>query len=200
MSIHRRQALTAIALTTLPLRVLAQSSAARVNVEGQWFDSVALVADTELLLNGVGVRAVLWFKGYAAGLYLRERAATAVQALGMPGPKRLQMRMFVEVPAAEFVKAVHKGVTRNTPAAEMPRLTDRLGQFERLITMLERVRRGDVVNLDLEPGRGLQLGVNGTPRGEPMPGEDFFAAVLRSFIGDDPYDDRLRAGLLGRPR
>ena len=28
---------------------------------------------TTLVLNGTGVRAVAWFKGYAAGLYLRQR-------------------------------------------------------------------------------------------------------------------------------
>ena len=46
-------------------------------MEGQPFERRVVVAGAELRLNGTGVRAVAWFKGYAAGLYLTRRAATA---------------------------------------------------------------------------------------------------------------------------
>jgi hypothetical protein len=61
------------------------------------------------------------------------------------------------------------------------------------------VRKGDTVDLDLDPGRGTLFGLNGTLRGEPVTGDDFYAALLRSFVGDKPYDKRLKAGLLGSP-
>jgi hypothetical protein len=35
------------------------------------------VGDTDLKLNGVGLRAVAWLKGYAAGLYLPKKATAA---------------------------------------------------------------------------------------------------------------------------
>ena len=174
------------------------ANAAPVMVEGQPFETQVRVADTPLLLNGTGVRAVAWFKGYAVGLYLRSKTDSADQAEQMSGPKRLQLRMLQDVPAVEFSKAVHKGVQRNTDAATLLRLNDRLAEFEQEIQALKQVRRGDVIDLDLEPGRGMAMRVNGTLRGAVISGDDFFAAVLRSFVGEVPYDKKLKAGLLGR--
>ena len=193
----RRRFVFAVCLLPLPLR--AQTPAPRVKVEDQWFDGVARVADADLRLNGTGVRAVAWFKGYAAGLYLSARATTAEQALALAGPKRLQLRMLYEVPAAEFVKAVHKGVLRNATAQQAVALEARLAQFESQVAALARVRRGQVIDLDHEPGRGMSLRVDGTLRGELIAGDDFFTAVLRSFVGAQPYDEKLKAGLLGGP-
>ena len=42
------------------------------------------------------------------------------------------------------------------------------------------------------------LSVNGQPRGEPFAGEAFYGAILKIFIGPDPVDEKLKAGLLGQ--
>jgi hypothetical protein len=76
---------------------------------------------------------------------------------------------------------------------------DRVERFAALIMSTGTVKKGDVVDLDLDPTRGMLFSVNGTLRGEAIPGADFYAALLRAFIGDKPYDERLKAGLLGRP-
>lgn len=186
-------------LALLPIAavlVSAPAAAQPVIVEGQAFDRRVQLAGSELRLNGTGVRAVAWFKGYAAGLYLRTPSRDAAQALAQAGPKRLQLRMLQDVPAAEFVKAFRKGVERNAAPAELPGLADRMANFEALVGALGQVRKGDLINLDLEPGRGTVFSVNGTLRGEAIAGEDFFAALLRSFVGDRPYDSKLKAGLL----
>lgn len=183
----------------LQLAALAAAPAfAQVRIEDQTFQPLAQVAGSELVLNGVGVRAVAWFKGYAAGLYLKSRAATPAQVQQMAGAKRLQLRMLHEVPAAEFVKAFRKGVARNTAPAELPALAARMEAFAGLVAAVGKVKKGDVIDLDLEPGRGTAFSINGTLRGEPIAGDDFYAALLRSFVGEHPYDDKLKAGLLGR--
>ena len=194
MLLNRRR-LLAVLLST-PALSWAQVDA--VVVEGKTFARRVRVAGAELQLNGTGVRAVAWFKGYAAALYLRSTGATAAQVVALPGPKRLQLVMLHKVPAEEFVKAFRKGLQRNTPEAELPRLGERMVQFEALVAAIGMVQQGDVVNLDFEPGRGTVFSLNGTLRGEAIAGEDFYAALLRSFLGDRPYDRELRAGLLGQ--
>lgn len=186
--------------TALWLGTPSVASAAPVIVEGKRFDDSLRLLDAELVLNGTGVRSVAWFKGYAAGLYLPLRAKTAPAVVAMPGAKRLRLQMLYEVPAAEFSKAFDKGVARNTPAAELPALRDRMQVFERQIDAIGKVRKNDVVDLDLDPDRGTTLSLNGKLLGEAIPGADFYAALLRSFVGDNPYDDALKAGLLGRRR
>lgn len=170
-----------------------------VVLEGHRFPRQAQVAGGELRLNGTGVRQVAWFKGFTAGLYLAAPAGTAAQALATPGPKRLQMQLLVDVPAAEFVRAFTKGVNRNATAEEQARLAPRMARFEALIAALGTVKKHDLVQMDFEPERGMVFRVNGKVRGEPIAGEDFYVALLRSFIGERPYDQRMRAGLLGKP-
>lgn len=190
--LSRRRWIAAIAA----LAAAAPASAARI-ADQDFADRIRL-ADTDLLLNGVGVRAVAWFTGYAAGLYLRERARTAAQALAQPGPKRLQMKMLVEVEAREWVKAINKGTRRNVPPAELEELQPRIAAFNRTVLAMGTVRRGDVIDLDLMPGKGLVVSRNGTVHGAPIPGDDLYGAVLLIFIGGDPVDTALKAGLLGQ--
>ncbi len=177
---------------------LAQAEEAEVRLEGQAFERRIRVAGRELVLNGTGIRAVAWFKGYAAALYLPARASAEAEAVAMAGAKRLQLRMLQDVPAAEFVKAFDKGVARNVDAEALPRLAERMASFEARVSALGSVRKGDVVDLDHDPERGTLFSLNGKPRGEPIAGADFYAALLRSFVGAHPYDEKLKAGLLGR--
>lgn len=167
-------------------------------IEGQQFDDRIRLGESELVLNGLGLRAVAWFKGYAAGLYLGQKARTADAALAAPGPKRVRMKMMVEVESKEFAKAFEKGMKRNLSAAERQALADRIDRFDRTVLALGVLKKGDAVDLDWLPGRGLVLSVNGQPKGEPFAGEAFYAAILKIFIGPDPVDKNLKAGLLGQ--
>lgn len=193
---HRRTLLVA-ASAVVAVALLPTLARAQVRIEGQTFDATARVAEAPLVLNGVGLRAVAWFKGYAAGLYLPAKAATPAQVLASTGAKRLQLRLLQDVPAAEFVKAIDKGIARNSAAAAQPALNERRLQFDAQVQALGQVKKGDLVNLDFVPGRGLVFTHNGQPRGDAIPGDDFYAAVLGIFIGERPVDDRLKAGLLG---
>ena len=107
--------------------------------------------------------------------------------------------MLQDVGIEEFVKAFDKGVARNTPPAEMPALAERVARFDALLRGMVKVKKRDVVDLDWLPGRGLQLSFNGTLRGAPIPGEDFYAALLRIFVGERPADPEMKIGLLGGP-
>jgi len=170
-----------------------------ITTEGVTFVGDIKLADTALQLNGVGLRAVAWLKGYAAGLYLPQKASTEAQVLEQSGPKRLQLRMLQEVDAEEFVKAFVKGVQRNTPAADAAKLAERVAQFNTTVRGLVKLKKQDVIDLDFIPGKGLVLARNGAPRGAPVAGDDFYAALLRCFIGVRPADAEMKIGLLGGP-
>ena len=168
-------------------------------IGGVRFEPQVQLAGQPLLLNGTGLRAVLFLKGYAAGLYLAQRAGDADTVVALPGAKRLQLRLLLDVPAADFVKAFHLGLERNNPAELQARLADRAARFDALLKPLGELKKGDLVNLDFLPGTGLQFWHNGRQLGEPIAGEDFYGALLRVFVGEHVSDERLRSGLLGRP-
>ena len=184
-----------LALSSLLAASIGAQAAA---IEGVQFDDRIRLADAELVLNGLGLRAVAWFKGYAAALYLGQKVRTAEAALASPGPKRVRMTMMVEVESREFAKAFEKGMKRNLTPAEREALAERIERFDRTVLALGVLKKGDVVDLDWLPARGLVLSVNGRPRGEPFAGEAFYGAILKIFIGPDPVDNKLKAGLLGQ--
>jgi hypothetical protein len=176
----------------------APAQVAATTQAGVRFEPRLQLGGQALQLNGSGLRAVLFLKGYAAALYLSQRAATADAVLAQSGPKRLQMRLLLVVPAAEFSKALHVGIARNLPAEQQGALTERVARFDALLQALGTVKKGDAVNLDYLPGQGLQFWLNGRLQGAAIPGEDFYGALLRVFIGAHVSDDKLRAGLLGQ--
>ncbi len=182
----------------LPLLLAGAVAAQAAVIDDQQFDDRIRLADTELVLNGLGLRAVAWFKGYAAGLYLVQKAGTSEAALAAKGPKRLRMKMMVEVEAKEFVKAFDKGMQRNLDDAARAEMADRIARFDRTVAALAVLKKGDVIDLDWLPGRGFVLSVNGKAKGEPFVGEAFYAAILKIYIGERPVDKKLKAGLLGQ--
>jgi hypothetical protein len=47
------------------------------------------------------------------------------------------------------------------------------------------------------PAAGTQLTVDGKPSGAPIPGEDFYRALLKIWLGEHPVQDDLKKALLG---
>ena len=179
--------------------VAAALGAQAATISGQRFDDRIRLADTELQLNGLGLRAEVWLEGYAAGLYLPVKTTQVAEAIAEPGPKRLRLKMMLDVPAKEFNKAVVKGVGRNSSPAEQDAVRERIDRFMALITAAGTVKKGDTIDLDFLPDRGLLLSINSRPQGEAIAGADVYAAVLRIFLGERPVDRELKAGLLGGP-
>jgi hypothetical protein len=188
-----------LTIALLLVVALAAPASADTRIEGQTFAARSTVSATELQLNGVGLRAVSWLKAYAAGLYLPKKTRESREALSMPGPKRVQLRMLLEAPAQEFVKALERGVARNTSEAELAALKERLGQLTRAVAAVGKVKKGDVIDLDFQPGQGLLFSHNGRALTPYLPGEDLYPAVLKIFIGEQPIDPELKTGLLGGP-
>jgi hypothetical protein len=178
--------------------VLALVPARAATLEGLQFDDQAWLASRELKLNGLGVRGIFFFKAYVAGLYLGEKTPAGQEAVRQPGPKRLQLRMLMEIGANDIKKALVDGMRKNVTEEQWEAMQDRVTQFSQTIDSIGITRRGDTINLDYVPDLGLLLAVNDVRKGPAIKGQDFYNAMLEIFVGDDPVDTRLRNGLLGQ--
>ena len=152
----------------------------------------------ELVLNGAGLRTKAFFKVYVAGLYLAEKRTSAGEVLALPGAKRVSMRLMRALSAKQLIDALDKGIRENTPAAERETLKGRVVELSAIMTALRSAKEGDVIALDWLPALGTLIVLNGEPRGKPIAGEDFYRALLRIWLGDDPAEERLKKALLGR--
>ncbi len=177
---------------------LAGLPAQAATLEGLRFDDSARLGSRELPLNGLGVRGIFIFKAFVAGLYLQEKTSSGPDALRQDGPKRLQMRMLMEIGAEDIRKALVDGMRKNVGDAEWAAMQERVAHFSRTIESIGVARVGDTITLDYLPEQGLRLAVNEVAQGRAIAGADFFHALLEIFVGDDPVDTRLKNGLLGQ--
>jgi hypothetical protein len=168
------------------------------SLEGLRFDEQIRVASRELKLNGLGVRAVFIFKAYVAALYLGEKTSLPQEVLRQPGPKRLQLRMLMEVGSNDIKKALVDGMRKNVSDAQWAAMQERVTQFARTIDSIGTARPGDTITLDYVPEHGMTLAVNDAVKGNVISGLDFYTALLEIFVGNDPVDTRLKNGLLGQ--
>jgi hypothetical protein len=181
----------------LLLLAFLAAPALAAEVAGVKVDERIKLESGELVLNGAGLRTKAFFKVYVAGLYLAEKKTSAGEVLALPGAKRVSMRLMRELSAKQLTDALDEGIRDNTPAAEQESLKGRIGELIAIMSALGSAKEGDVIALDWLPGSGTRVVLNGEPRGAAIEGEDFYRALLRIWLGDNPVSGSLKKSLLG---
>jgi hypothetical protein len=157
--------------------------------------SFALAAQAQEL-NGSGIRKRVFFEVYSISLFLPKKTTSAQEAIGGPGPKRIEIRMLRDVGADQFTDALADGIRENHPEAEAKRLEPQVRQLAAVMAELKEAKKGMHIALDWN-GKATQMSVDGKPAGKPIEGEDFFRALLRIWLGERPVQEDLKKALLG---
>jgi hypothetical protein len=168
-----------------------------VEIEGVKFEPTVQVGGTPLQLNGAGVRTRAIFKVYAAGLYVPQKANSAPALLAQKGPRRMVISMLRNVDADSFSGALNDGLRANLTEPQLAGFKSQIEALNANLKAVGEVKKGDVIHFEFTPDAGTRVIVNGQPRGNAIAGEEFFAAVLRIWIGDKPVDGSLKKGLVG---
>jgi len=174
---------------------LAQAQA--IDIEGVKFEPTIQVGGQSLQLNGAGVRTRLMFKVYAAGLYVPQKANAPAALLAQKGPRRVAIGMLRDVDADTFVGALNDGLKANLSEQQLAGFKPQIDTLNANFKAVGEAKKGDQINFEFTPETGTRILVNGQPRGAAIPGESFFEAVLRVWIGEKPVDASLKKGLLG---
>jgi len=182
------------------LLVAGALPAGAAEVAGVKFEERIKAGSAELVLNGAGLRKRAFFQVYAIGLYLTEKRPVAAEAIAAAGAKRVAIHMLRDVDAATFTEALADGMRANHDAAAMKALEPRVAQLAAIMDELKEAKKGLSIVLDLVPGTGVAMSVEGKPRGNPIAGDDFARALLRVWLGEKPVQDDLKRALLGQPQ
>ncbi|MDE2305751.1 MAG: chalcone isomerase family protein [Gammaproteobacteria bacterium] len=185
--------------TLLPLiaGLLLIAPAFGATVDGVTVADSARVGGATLQLNGAGRRTKYFFNVYVAALYLRARTATAAVALADPGPIRLSMTLMRHLSASQLVDALREGIARNADAAALARTRADLEALVATMRAIGGADRGDLITLDFLADGSTVVGLDGRPRGRPIPGREFQRQLLSIWLGADPVQGDLRRELLG---
>ena len=187
----------------MPLRMftpmmlaLAAFTASGAEVAGVKLEDKTQVESRELVLNGAGLRKRVVFNVYVLGLYLPEKKSDSAAVLQLAGPKRAEIHMLRDVGAEQFTDALIEGLRENHSEADYKALEPRVKDLTGIFAEIKDAKKGMVIALDWT-GAATRLMVNGNPTGKPIPGEDFYRALLRIWLGDKPVQNDLKKALLG---
>lgn len=188
--------LAAVLLLALSLPALAALEAAGVK-----FEDTMKVGAGDTVINGVGVRGVLFIKGYAMALYLPQKTTAAAEAISMKGAKRARIVLLRDTSGETFADALPSGIRKNHSEQEAVPLNARIEALKATMLSITNTPKGAVIHFDWLPevGGGVtRLTINGEKKGEDIPGEDFYRAVLKIWLGEQPVQSDLKEGLLGK--
>lgn len=162
------------------------------------FPATARLADTDLVLNGQGVRYRVVFKVYEMALYTARPVTTAEQLLALPGPKRLSFVALRELPGTDLGLAFLKGLSSNTPKDQVQKHVVSTNRLIEIFSGKPKLMPGETFAMEFVPGKGTQFFIQDQPQGAPVGDAEFFNMVLRIWVGPSPADHQLRDRLLGK--
>jgi hypothetical protein len=180
------------------LALAALGAAAQpAEIEGVKLEPSAQVGSATLQLNGAGLRTRAFFKVYVAALYVPQKSSDAGALLAQKGARQVAITMLRTVDAETFAGALNEGLRNNHTEAQMAGWKSQIDALNANLKAVGEAKKGAVIHFEYLPESGTRVTEGGQMRGSAIPGEDFFTAVLRIWIGDKPVDGSLKKGLLG---
>ena len=182
-------------IAVLFLGLAAHAGAA--TIDGKTLADKVEVGQQPLLLNGAGMRRMFFFRVYIGALYLRQPLRTPEAVLADTGPKRIELYMMRDAEADDFVDAFNEGINNNQTPQELQAISARLARFKQVFNAVGAVDEDTVILLDYLPQQGVTvLTINGKERVR-IPGGDFYAALLKIWLGRNPAQESLKKAMLG---
>lgn len=178
--------------------VLVTTAAHALDLAGAHFDDKASVAGSDLVLNGAGIRSKLVFKVYAVGLYLPQKTDGADAVLATKGPRRIQLITLRDLTAEQLTEAFVEAITANHSEQELSKLSARIDRLRATMQSIGKAPEKTLIRLDYLPASGTRLTVGNEQKGSDIPGEDFYQALLRIWLGNSPAQSDLKEKLAGK--
>ncbi len=162
--------------------------------KGVNFPDQAQIEGNTLTLNGLGLRqaTVLKVNVYVAALYVVKPSTDADAILAANTPKELILHFMRHVSSTDLNEAWEEGFANNAKE-QVPVLKERI---EMLKGWMADMQSGQRLTFTHKPGAGIQVDVNGEVKGT-IKGDDFAKTFLSIWLGANPPNAGLKAGLLG---
>ncbi len=151
------------------------------------------VGNTNLVLNGLGLRSEFMVKVYVAGLYLEQKSSDPSAIIKADSPNRIVMQFLHGASQSQMADAFKQSFNDNTPEAMKTMKAD----IDRLLGALEPVKVGDQMVFTYVPGTGTTFAINGKDK-LTIAGPAFGPVLLSVWLGPKPPTANVKKGMLGR--
>ena len=153
------------------------------------------VGDSELTLNGRGVRKKSFLSLYTAGIYLKNRTGDADTIINADEAMAIAIEITSGfVSQQKMVAALNEGLQKST-GGNTAALKQEIEQFQACFG--EDITKSDVFSIAYLPPHGVIVSKNGQQKGV-IKGLAFKKALFGIWLGDNPVDPGLKNAMLGR--
>jgi len=184
-----------VRVAALLAALLAAPGLQAAEIAGVKLDERIKLGNSELVLNGAGLRSKVFIKVYVGALYVTQKASTASALLDASSPRRMSLRLLRDLDADTLYGAMRDGLKDNNSEAELLALKAPVDQFAELMKKIGTARSGDTVAIDFTAD-AVGVSLNGEVRGK-VSSAAFARALLKVWLGDNPVDASLKKALLG---
>jgi len=166
---------------------------AQTKINGISFPDTYVAGKDKLILNGGGTREKYWMDMYVAGLYLtaKNKDASAIVSANSSAAIKISIVSGL-ITSSKMIEAVEEGFKKSTGNNTTP-YKEKIGKFENAFN--EEIKKGDVFDI-VYSGEKTCIYKNSVLKAE-IDGLDFKKAVFGIWLGNDPADTDLKAGMLG---
>lgn len=175
--------------------LIIQPTFAQLTYNGVTLPAKLKQGNTELVLNGGGIRKKLFFKLYTAGLYLPAKSKNGTELINADKPIAISMTMTSGmINSDNMSEAIQEGFEKSLKGNTAP-MQSKIDEFIAIFKK-EEIKEGDKFEVWYISGEGVKSYKNGTFKGTTT-GLDFKKALFGIWLSDTPVDDDLKEGLLG---
>lgn len=157
--------------------------------------SVCKIQEEQLVLNGWGIRSKYCFDLYVGGLYLKNKCNDGNKIINSDEPMAVKIEVISDLITSSRLEEGMRSEFERITEGNMNPYQDRLETLVKAFK--EDVKPGDTFDIIYKPGNGTSIYKNNQLQSR-IQGHDFKKILFTSWIGDDPADNNLKKGMLGK--
>jgi Chalcone isomerase-like len=174
--------------TTASAKTKAENFPKQIQVEG-----------VKLSLNGLGTRYKAIFKVYDMGLYATSKVTNLQDLIAATGPKKLHFVALRELPGTDLGMLFLRGMRENSSPELNTKYAASANRLVEIFSGKNKLIPDESFSIEFVPGKGTTFYIMDKPQGAAIGDAEFFAMILRIWLGPIPADYKLKDALLSVP-
>ncbi len=151
--------------------------------------------DSKLILNGSGIREKFFMDIYVCGLYLKEKSSDYKKIIDADEPMVIRMVVVSGLMSSSKLEDAYRDGFEKATKGNIAPLKDRIEKF--IAAQKIDINKKDKIEIIYVPKKGVSAIRNDKVQ-VTIKGLDFKKALFGIWIGDDPAQDDLKDGMLGK--
>ena len=186
-----------LAIASVAALIFSPGAHALTELEGVPLEESEVINGQKLVFNGAAVRKRGYFKTEVSALYLPQKTKDPEVIYKTNAVRYIRMTILRDLPSATASRFFIKEFTQNATETEARQLINELGALGGAYGNINRISKGDIVEVSWTPGKGMNAKYNGKYLSEQFINNPLcWAVYMRGYVGPN-VTDAYRNGLLG---